>query len=81
MFALHAIYGCIESALYWYKLYSETLMEKGLELNQYYRCARINWYIVNNVPLCGMWNIKKCHIWKKISRGFFNDLKNTLKSY
>ena len=29
MLVLCAIYGCIESALQWYKLYSETLIEKG----------------------------------------------------
>ena len=32
---LRAIYGCIESALQWYKIYSETLMKKGFELNKY----------------------------------------------
>ena len=35
MLVLRAIYGCIESALQWYKIYSETLMKKGFELNKY----------------------------------------------
>ena len=39
MLVLRAINGCIELALKWYKLYSETLMEKGFKLNTYAICV------------------------------------------
>ena len=29
---LQAIYGCIESALRWYELYSKTLIKEGFEM-------------------------------------------------
>ena len=38
MLILCAIYRCIESAIQWYKLYSEVLMEKVSELNPYNIC-------------------------------------------
>ena len=36
---LQAIYGCIESALRWYELYSHTLEKESFEINPYDRCA------------------------------------------
>jgi len=36
---LRAIYGCIESAMLWYDLYSNTLMEMVFILNPYDRCT------------------------------------------
>jgi len=36
---LRAIYGCIESAMLWYNLYSNTLKEMGFILNPYDRCT------------------------------------------
>ena len=39
MLLVCAINGCIESALHWYKLYSETLLEKCFELNPYDKCV------------------------------------------
>jgi hypothetical protein len=36
---LRAIYGCIESALLWYELYTKTLKDMGFVLNPYDRCV------------------------------------------
>ena len=35
---LRALYGCLESALLWYQLYSSTLQKMGFELNPYDSC-------------------------------------------
>ena len=35
---LRALYGCIESALLWYNLYSKTLKDMGFEINPYDKC-------------------------------------------
>lgn len=36
---LRAIYGCIESAMLWYQLYTNTLKGMGFELNPYDKCT------------------------------------------
>ena len=36
---LRALYGCLESALLWYDLYSETLCKHGFKLNPYDKCV------------------------------------------
>ena len=36
---LRAIYGCLESALLWYNLYSSTLEKMGFKLNLYDLCV------------------------------------------
>ena len=58
MLVLRAIYGCMESSLQWYKLYSGTLTEKGFKLNQYGICVTnklangkqctLVWYVDDN---------------------------------
>ena len=65
MLLLHAIYGCIELAIQWYKLCSETLNEKGFKLNPYDRCVANKMVNCKNEPLCGMWKITKCNIWNQ----------------
>ena len=35
---IRAIYGCIQSSLLWYELYTETLMKEGFVLNSYDKC-------------------------------------------
>jgi hypothetical protein len=55
---LRAIYGCIESALLWYNLYSTTLKDLGFIINPYDRCVAnkmingkqctIVWYVDDN---------------------------------
>ena len=39
MRVVRAIYGCIESALQWYKLFKGTLEDMGFELNPYDQCV------------------------------------------
>ena len=34
-----ALYGCLESALLWYNLYSSTLQKLGFILNNYDKCV------------------------------------------
>jgi hypothetical protein len=34
-----ALYGCVKSALLWYKMFSETLQNMGFELNPYDQCV------------------------------------------
>ena len=58
MEVLQAIYGCIESALRWYELYSETLCKAGLVIDPYDKCVAnttsngkqctIVWYVDDN---------------------------------
>ena len=36
---LRALYGCIQSALLWYNLYSNTLVEEGFIINPYDKCV------------------------------------------
>ena len=58
MEVLQAIYGCIESALRWYELFSETLVKEGWEINPYDKCVankminskqcKIVWYVDDN---------------------------------
>ena len=53
-----ALYGCVQSALLWYELYSETLQGMGFELNPYDLCVAnaniegkqctILWYVDDN---------------------------------
>jgi len=55
---LQAIYGCIESALLWYKLFATTLQGMGYEINPYDKCvanrfiegkqSTITWYVDDN---------------------------------
>ena len=35
---LKALYGCMESKLLWYKLYTQTLKYHGFDVNPYYIC-------------------------------------------
>jgi hypothetical protein len=36
---IKAFYGCVKSALLWYKLFSGTLQKMGFVLNPYDRCV------------------------------------------
>ena len=39
---IRAIYGCIEAALQWYKMFTETLKGEGFTLNPYDKCVASN---------------------------------------
>ena len=55
MEVLQAIYGCIESALRWYELYSETLSKEGFKINPYDRCVANN--IINGKQCTVVWYV------------------------
>ena len=46
---LQEIYGCIESLLRWYELYSETLMKEDSKINPYDKCVANKVINGNNV--------------------------------
>jgi len=56
---MKALYGCVQSALLWYKLFSSTLVSLGFELNPYDLCVAnaiidgkqctIGWYVDDNI--------------------------------
>ena len=52
---LQAIYGCIESALWWYKLYSETLCKEGFKINPYDKCVESK--IINGKQCTVIWYV------------------------
>ena len=37
-----SIYGCVESAILWYEIFSSTLKQMGFKLNPYDRCKATN---------------------------------------
>ena len=50
MRVLWALYGCLESALLWYELYTETLSKHGFVINPYDRCVANK--VINHCFLC-----------------------------
>ena len=64
---LQAIYGCIESLLRWYELYSETLMKEVFKINPYDRCVANK--IINGKQCTILWCVddnKVSHIDDKV---------------
>ena len=55
---IRAIYGCIESALQWYKLFSETLQQEGFTLNSYDKCIANK--MVNGKQMTIAWHVDDC---------------------
>ena len=77
MLVLCAINGCIESGLQWYKLYSETFMEKYFELNPYDICVSDK--MVNGKQLINVWYVDKTNVSNmeaKLVEDSINDLEN-----
>ena len=77
MFIVCAINGCIESAIHWYKLYSEKLMEKCFEVNPYDICVSNK--MVNGKQFILVWYVdenKVSHIEVKLVEGLIKYLIN-----
>ena len=55
---IRAIYGCIESALQWYKLFTNTLKKKDFLLNQYDKCVTNK--IIKNKQCTITWHVDDC---------------------
>ena len=73
---LKALYGCIESALLWYEMYSSTLEHMGFVINPYDKCVAnkdingkqctIVWYVDDN---------KLSHVDEKVVTKIIEDIK------
>ena len=55
---VRAIYGCIESALQWYKLFTGTLEGMGFKLNAYDKCIANK--IINGKQCTIVWHVDDC---------------------
>ena len=49
---LRALYGCIQSSLLWYELYSKTLKDMGFVINEYDRCVANKMIKGNQCTIC-----------------------------
>ena len=58
MRVIRAIYGCIESALAWYTLFTETLERLGFNINPYDRCIANK--IINGHQCTISWHVDDC---------------------
>jgi hypothetical protein len=73
---LRAIYGCIESALLWYNLYSKTLENLGFVINPYDRCVANK--IINGSQCTIVWYVddnKISHVDKDVVTDILEKLK------
>jgi len=73
---LKAIYGCIESALLWYDLFSSTLVNLGWTINKVDRCVANK--IINGHQATIAWYVddgKLSHIDPKVNDAILDDLK------
>ena len=64
---LRALYGCIESALLWYELFTSKLKSMGFELNPYDKCVANK--MVNGKQCTVLWyvdDVKISHVDKKV---------------
>ena len=55
---IRAIYGCIVSALQWYKLFSNTLQKLGFTLNPYDKCIANK--MINGKQMTISWHVDDC---------------------
>ena len=72
---IRAIYECIESALQWYKLFTETLVGQGFVLNPYDKCIANK--IVNGKQMTISWHVDDCivsHVDQKELDDFAEDM-------
>ena len=68
---VRAIYGCIESALQWYKLFSGSLKDLGFKLNEYDKCVANK--MVDGKQLTIAWHVDDCiasHMDKRVLEEF-----------
>ena len=64
---LRALYGCIESALLWYELFTTTLTNMGFKVNPYNRCVANK--MINGNQCTIVWYVddrKVSHVDKKV---------------
>ena len=71
-----ALYGCVQSALLWYKLYSSTLVEMGFTINPYDFCVANAEIEVSQCTIC--WYVDDNKL-SHVSQQVLDDLMETLK--
>ena len=60
---LKALYGCVQSALLWYELFTGTLVNMGFKLNPYDPCVANSQSKGSNAPLHGTSTTTRSHMW------------------
>ena len=73
---LRALYGCIESALLWYNLFSNSLEKIGFQINPYDRCVANK--VINNNQCTIVWyvdDVKVSHIDNKVVDSVIKDIE------
>ena len=55
MKVIRAIYGCIEAALQWYKMFTGTLKKLGYKLNPYDKCVANK--VINGKQCTVAWHV------------------------
>ena len=74
---LRALYGCIESALRWYELFTSTLAEMGFSINPYDRCVANN--IIDGKQCTVVWyvdDVKISHVDEAVTRRIVKKLED-----
>ena len=64
---IRAIYGCIEAAIQWYKLFTEVLQKEGFKINPYDKCIANK--MINGSQCSVAWHVDDCmasHKCKKV---------------
>ena len=79
---LQAIYGFIELALLWYKLYTEILLEQGYNINPYDRCVEDEFIKGKQCTMAGYVDDNKAlHVHPKVIDELSRDLKEDFKAF
>ena len=75
---LRALYGCIESALLWYELFTSKLSTMGFSINPYDKCAANK--MVNGKQCSVVWyvdDVKVSHVDRSVVKEVIKDLGDT----
>ena len=76
---IRAIYGCIESALQWYKLFTTTLQDMGFTINPYDKYIANK--LVNGSQLTVAWHVDDCLASHKDSKVLDEFADNMIKEF
>ena len=73
---LRALYGCIESAMLWYHLFSSSFQEMGFTINPYDKCVANKF--INGKQCTIVWyvdDVKVSHVQKEVVDGVIKDIE------
>ena len=74
---LQAIYGCIESAMLWYKLFTDTLSKMGFKVNPYDKCVANK--VIGGKQCTIVWyvdDVKISHCEESVVRNIIKQIEN-----